>query len=111
MPTDFDLVVKGKKPIPAEQMHREGKFPPFFEFKKPGTYITGKISDYRELETQFGKAQAVTLTTAEGIEYSIGLTSRLDGLREMVGKTVAIRYMGDERTGSFYTKDFEVYEI
>jgi len=110
MATDFDLLIKGKKKVPADVLHKE-TYPPFCQFEKPGDWIEGTLSEPREIEQADGrKSKVMTITTAQGTAYSIGLSSRLNGLWDMSGKRVIIRFMGFEKSGSFYTKEFDVFE-
>jgi len=111
MPDDFDFLVKGKKVIPKEELRKE-TYPSFFKFDRSGDWIAGVLSEPREIEQQDGRTSRVmTITTEQGQSHSIGLTSALSGLWDMVGKKVSMRFTGMEKNGSFYQNNFDVVEL
>ena len=111
MPDDFDLLTKGRKIIPKDQLRKES-YPPFFKFDRSGDWISGTLSEPREIEQNDGRSSRVmTITTEQGVEHSIGLTAALAGLWDMAGRKVAIRFTGMEKVGSFYQKTFDVVEM
>ncbi len=100
-PMDKKLLVKASE-----------EYPPFFKFAKAGDKISGVVSNPRQIRQKDDRmSNVMTITTDEGEKFSIGISSRLEGLLSMVGKKVLIVYTGKIEAGSFLAKDFDVYPL
>lgn len=86
--------------MPVGYIQRSGSFPSQWE-PEIGDVLTGKLSDYRSIETKYGDSDVVTITEDKtGLDWSVFLSAGLAGrlTKRDKGKRVYLKRTEDRKS-------------